>query len=226
MMKVCVVLCVDYLSRKVYNNRDKYGGDSMSIIEQIRNRIEDMDSSEILMTSDFVDISSITTIRKCLSRCADEGLIRRVFDGVYEKPRYSNLLEEYLPTNPETVAYALARHYHWTIAPCGDIALNKLGLTTQVPTVWSYVSDGPYRDFSWANIQLKFKHKTNREISLLSEQTVLVVEAIRALGKECIDDNVIRQLQNRLPQSEKEIIIKEATTCSEWIYEIIRKVCT
>lgn len=100
----------------------------MSIIEQIRNRIEDMDSSEILMTSDFVDISSITTIRKCLSRCADEGLIRRVFDGVYEKPRYSNLLEEYLPTNPETVAYALARHYHWTIAPCGDIALNKLGL--------------------------------------------------------------------------------------------------
>lgn len=47
------MFCVDYLSRKAYNNRDKYGDDPMSIIEQIRNRMEVMDSREILMTSDF-----------------------------------------------------------------------------------------------------------------------------------------------------------------------------
>ena len=28
-------------------------------------------------------------------------------------------------------------------SPCGDIALNKLGLSTQVPVVLSYISDGP-----------------------------------------------------------------------------------
>lgn len=199
---------------------------STRIYDAIKNRISSYDKGEVFFTSDFIDIASLPTIRKCLSRQTEEGNIRRIIDGVYERPRYSKLLEAFLPTDPEKVAYALARKYHWTISPCGDVALNKLGLSTQVPFVWSYVSDGPYRDFSWANIQLKFKHKTNREISLLSEQTVLVVEAIRALGKERIDDNVIRQLQNRLPQSEKEIIIKEATTCSEWIYEIIRKVCT
>ncbi len=198
----------------------------MSIIEKIKERINKMNEGEIVMTSDFADLSSITTIRKCLGRCVDDGIIRRVFDGVYEKPKFSKLLNEYLPTDPEKVAYALARSYHWTIAPCGDIALNKLGLTMQVPTVWSYVSDGPYRNYRWNNIQLKFKHKANREISLLSEQTVLVVEAIRALGKERIDENVIAQLQKKLLQSDKEVILSEATTCSEWIYETIRKVCT
>ena len=198
----------------------------MSIIEKIKERINKMNEGEIVMTSDFADLSSITTIRKCLGRCVDDGIIRRVFDGVYEKPKFSKLLNEYLPTDTEKVAYALARSYHWTIAPCGDIALNKLGLTMQVPTVWSYVSDGPYRNYRWNNIQLKFKHKANREISLLSEQTVLVVEAIRALGKERIDENVIAQLQKKLLQSDKEVILSEATTCSEWIYETIRKVCT
>lgn len=198
----------------------------MSIIEKIKERINKMNEGEIVMTSDFADLSSITTIRKCLGRCVDDGIIRRVFDGVYEKPKFSKLLNEYLPTDPKKVAYALARSYHWTIAPCGDIALNKLGLTMQVPTVWSYVSDGPYRNYRWNNIQLKFKHKANREISLLSEQTVLVVEAIRALGKERIDENVIAQLQKKLLQSDKEVILSEATTCSEWIYETIRKVCT
>ena len=32
-----------------------------------------------------------------------------IIDGVYEKPVYSNLLKEYVPANPEKVAYAIAR---------------------------------------------------------------------------------------------------------------------
>lgn len=198
----------------------------MAIIEDIKNRLNELDEGEIIMTSDFADLASITTVRKCLGRCCDDKIIRRVIEGVYEKPKFSKLLNEYLPVDPEKVAYALARNYHWSIAPCGDIALNKLGLTTQVPTVWSYVSDGPYRDFSWDNIQLKFKHKTNREISQLSFQTVLVVEALRALGKERIDDAVIEQLRKKLSSEDKMIIMTEATACNEWIYEAIRKVCT
>lgn len=197
----------------------------MSIIKEIKNRISNLDDGEIIMTSDFAELASITTIRKCLGRCVEEGIIKRVFDGVYEKPKYSKLLNEYMPTNPEKVAYALARNYHWTIAPCGDIALNMLGLTTQVPAVWSYVSDGPYRDFEWGNIVLRFKHKANRGISQLSAQTILVIEALRALGKERVDESVVSQLKNRLIDDDKEIILGEATGCSEWIYETVRKVC-
>jgi hypothetical protein len=197
----------------------------MSIIETIKNRINNMTDGEIMMTADFADIASITTVRKCLSRCVEEAMIRRVFDGVYEKPRFSKLLNEYMPADPEKVAYALARTYHWTIAPCGDIALNKLGLTTQVPAVWSYVSDGPYREFKWNNIQLRFKHRANREISQISNQTSLVVEALRAMGKDRIDESVIEHLRKKLPQKEKAIILGESSSCCEWICETIRKVC-
>lgn len=198
----------------------------MSLIDEIKSRISELPEGEIMMTADFADLSSITTIRKCLGRCADEGLIRRILDGVYEKPKFSVLLKEYVPADPEKVAYAIARTYHWTIAPCGDIALNKLGLTTQIPSVWSYISDGPYRDFGWDNIQLRFKHKANREISKLSRHTVMVVEAIRALGKNNITDEVIAHLKRTIPDAEKRVLMTEATACSEWIYETIRKVCS
>jgi hypothetical protein len=63
-----------------------------------------------------------------LGRQVEKGKIRRIFDGVYEKPVFSILLQEYVPVNPEMVAYALARNYHWTISPCGDVALRKLWL--------------------------------------------------------------------------------------------------
>lgn len=195
------------------------------ICGEIRKRIELAEEGTVFVTSDFTDIANATTIRKCLGRQVEEKKIRRIINGVYEKPVYSNLLKEYVPANPDTVAYGIARSFHWTIAPCGDVALNKLGLSTQVPSVWSYISDGPYRKFSWDNITVSFKHRTNREISFLSEVTILVVEAIKTLGKEHIDEHIISNLKSRLPEAEKEKILKEANGVSEWIYEVIRKVC-
>ena len=195
------------------------------IYTEIKKRILNAEDGTVFVTSDFTDIATITKIRKCLGRQVEENAIRRIIDGVYEKPAYSNLLKEYVPANPEKVAYAIARGFHWTIAPCGDVALNKLGLSMQVPVVWSYISDGPYRKFSWDNVTISFKHRTNRQISFMSESTILIVEAIKTLGKDRIDEEVVNSLKNRLPKTERKQILEEATGVSEWIYEVIRKVC-
>lgn len=196
-----------------------------SIYAEIKKRIEIAECGTVFVTSDFTDIATTTTVRKCLGRQVEEKNIRRILEGVYEKPTYSKLLKEYIPANPERVAYAIARSFRWTIAPCGEVALNKLRLSTQVPVVWSYISDGPYRKFSWDNITLSFKHRANREISFMSETTILVVEALKTLGKDHIDDDIISSLKNRLPEEEKKKMLEEATGVSEWIYTVIRKVC-
>ena len=198
---------------------------SAIIYKEIKNRIADYPQGEVFFTSDFRDIATLTTIRKCLGRQVEEGSIRRIMDGTYDKPIFSKVLDEYIPTNPEKVAFALARKYHWTISACGDVALNKLGLSTQVPVVWTYISDGPYRDFGWDNIRISFKHKTNREISLMSDISALIVEAIKTLGKEHIDEKTITILKKRLNPEEKAIVLSETKGVSSWIYEIIRKVC-
>lgn len=195
------------------------------IYYEIKNRIAEYPQGEVFFTSDFRDIATLTTIRKCLGRQVEKGTIRRIMDGMYEKPIYSKVINEYIPPNPEKVAYGIARKYHWTISPCGDVALNKLGISTQVPAVWTYISDGPYRDFGWENIKISFKHKTNREISFMSEISIIVIEAIKTLGKDHIDDKTISILQKRLNAEEKKTIASEAMGAASWIYEIIRKVC-
>ncbi len=195
------------------------------IYDEIKKRIASYETGEVFFTTDFKDIASLPTIRKCLGRQVEEGAIRRIIDGTYEKPRYSKVLQEFLPTDPEKVANALAKKYHWTISPCGDVALNKLGLSTQVPVVWSYVSDGPYRDFSWDNITLTFKHKTNREISFMSQISIMVIEALKTLGKNNIDENTVAVLKNRLNSEEKKILLNETVDSAAWIFEIVRKVC-
>ncbi|MBR6149184.1 MAG: hypothetical protein IKQ44_12635 [Lachnospiraceae bacterium] len=193
--------------------------------DEIKNRIALYEDGDIFFTTDFKEIANLATIRKYLGRQVEDGTIRRVMDGVYEKPKYSKILDEFIPTDPEKVAYALAKKYHWTISPCGDVALNKLGLSTQVPVVWSYVSDGPYREFTWDNIILSFKHKTNREISLMSRISIMVIEAIKTLGKDNIDEKTIAILRSRLSGEEKAVLLKDATDSTSWIFDIVKKVC-
>ena len=193
--------------------------------KQIQERINGADDGTIFVNSDFADIADSETTRRNLNRLTQIGVLRRILKGVYEKPKHSKLLDEYVAADPDAVAKALARSYHWTIVPCGNTALNLLGLSTQVTAVWSYISDGPYKTYEWNSTKLEFKHRTNRQISFMSESTTLVVEAIKTLGKERIDEGVINNLKNRVPEDKRKQLLEEATGVSEWIYEVIRKVC-
>lgn len=191
-------------------------------MKQIRERILSAEDGTIFATSDFADIADSATVRQSLNRLVDFGILRRVFRGIFEKPKYSNLLKEYVATDPNAVANALARNYHWTIAPCGNTALNFLGLSTQVTATWSYISDGPYRIYEWDSIKIEFKHRANREITGLSYITVLVVQALKTLGKDNITPEIIRILSDRLDSKDKVLILKESAEATDWVYDIIR----
>ena len=192
---------------------------------QIKQRIENSPSGTIFINSDFADIAETETVRRNLNRITQTGILRRILNGIYEKPKYSKFLQEYVAADPDKVAKAIARSYHWTIAPCGDVALNLLGLSTQVTAVWSYISDGPYRKYEWNNACIEFKHRTNKEISGLSYTTILLIQALKTLGKERVSSEVIAILSDKLTSEEKLTALKEAAESTDWVYNIIKKVC-
>lgn len=193
--------------------------------KQIQERIRCAADGTVFVSSDFADIADAETIRRNLNRLTQAGTLRRILKGVFEKPKYSTLLDEYVAVDPDAVAKALARSYHWTIAPCGNSALNLLGLSTQVAAVWSYISDGPYKTYEWNSTKLEFKHRTNKEITGLSYTTSLVVQALKTLGKSNVTPEVIQTLSNRLSDKEKQACLKEATESTDWVYDTIRKIC-
>ena len=145
--------------------------------------------------------------------------------GVYDCPEYSDFLDEYVEPKPDKVAHALARNYGWTIVPCGDTALNMLGLSTQVPAVWLYVSDGTYKEYTYGNTIIKFKRTTNKEISKISYKTALVIQALKALGKENITAEIINKIASTTTEEEKTAMFTEAKYATSWIYDIIKEIC-
>jgi membrane-associated PAP2 superfamily phosphatase len=101
-----------------------------------------------------------------------------------------------------------------------------LGLSTQVPAVWLYISDGPYKTYKADGMTLKFKHTDNKnEIINISYKTALIVQALKALGKNNITNRELRSISKLLTENEKAQILIEAKRVTAWVYELIRKIC-
>lgn len=192
--------------------------------KQIQERIGNALEGTVFVNSDFADIADTETIRRNLNRLTQTGTLRRILKGIYEKPEYSEMLKEYVAADPEAVAKALARNYHWTIAPCGNTALNLLGLSTQVTAVWSYISDGPYKTYEWSSTKIEFKHRTNKEITGLSYMTALVIQALKTLGKANVTSETIQALSSRLSEEDKAVMLREASESTDWVYNAIRQI--
>ena len=194
-------------------------------LNQIEERIRNSPKGTIFLTSDFTDLASSDAANRALLRLEEAGLIRRILFGVYEYPDYNEFLDEYVEPSPDMVAHALARKFGWTIVPCGDTALNMLGISTQVPSVWLYVSDGTYKEYAYGNVVIKFKRTTNKEISKISYKTALVIQALKALGKENITDEIIGKITLATTEEEKATMFAEAKYATSWIYDIIKEIC-
>lgn len=194
-------------------------------LNQIRGNIEKSEAGSVFVSTDFTDITDKKTVNMGLIRLADEGLIKKILFGVYYKPEFSKLLGEAVAPSPNKVAHALARNFGWTIVPCGDTALNLLGLSTQVPSQWVYVSDGAYKEYTFDNTTIKFKRTTNKEISKVSYKTALTIQALKALGKENITEQVISRLKKILTDEEKEKMLAESKSATSWVLELIKIIC-
>ncbi|MFR9018558.1 MAG: DUF6088 family protein [Fusobacterium sp.] len=197
-----------------------------NISSTIYSRILQFNSDNVFIANDFFDIGNYETVRKTLNRLTAQGKIRRILKGIYYNPKYIDIIQEYEAPSINEIAVAIARKYNWTIAPSGNTALNLLGLSTQIPAKWSYISDGRYVSFSLDNnTTIEFKHRTNGEISNMSTLTAMVIQAIKTIGNDKITDKEIEYLQKKLSDTDKKNLLEESKTASAWVYSIIQKIC-
>ena len=196
-----------------------------SYMEIISDKINSFDSHKVFFANDFLDIASNATVRQILKRLADEDKIKRVINGFYYNPSYSELIGEYETVSIHELALAIARKYNWNIAPYNSTALNLLGLSTQVPTHYKYISSGRYKEYIIGDTILEFKKVNPGEIANMSLKTATVIQAIKSLGRENISDEVIQKIRENLTEEEKKDLMAEAKSVPAWIYEVIREIC-
>lgn len=195
-------------------------------MDSITNQIETIMSEnqgKIFSINDFYDLGTKNTIKSILYRLNEENEIARLLDGLYTKPKYSKILNEYSYPDASAVAEKMADKFSWTIAPTGDTALNYTGLSTQVPNEYVYISDGAYREYLYRDKKIIFKHTTNRNITSYSKELSILIQAIKALGKDNISEEDIKKLAIFAKEIQEDLI-KDILKLPFWIQEVLNKI--
>ena len=190
-----------------------------SILERIRGFVP----GECFSRSDFSDLGSRLAVSQSLSRLERRGILTSPLRGYYQVPRKSLVVGEILPVDYSKLAAAIARNNGWSILPCGDILLNEMGLSTQVPAIWRYVSTGPYRCYEANGMGLEFRHTANKQIFNMSRDTAMLIQTIKALGKNPLSEIEKGRLAKWMTFRDCTRMLEEMKHTTSWILETIQK---
>ena len=195
----------------------------LTLEKQIINKIKKAKRGQAFFLNDFLTYGSSKACAKVLERLAQSEQLVRVGRGIYSLPKRSKLLGTYIMPTVESIAKDIARRDKARIIPAGLYAMNMLGLSTQVPLKAVYLTDGTPRKLEIGGRILIFKKTTPKNLSAWGEISGLVIQALKAIGKENITENIEEKVIELLKKEKPENIANDIKLAPEWIRIIMRK---
>ena len=184
--------------------------------KEIRNRIMQQGESMLYVVSDFADLNNDALVTRVLSRLEKENVLIRLSQGIYLYPS-RNRYGIHKPSI-DVIAKAIAEKDKARIIPSGLTALNILGLSTQVPMNAVYLTNGTPRTITVGNRKVVFKKGVPRNFAYQSELFSLAVSAMKEIGEENVDDDVIIKIKEMLAKEQnKEILKQDFLIAPQWI---------
>jgi len=184
--------------------------------KEIRNRIVHGGEGLLYVVGDFADLNNDALVTRVLSRLEKEKLLVRLSRGVYLYPN-QNRYGVHKPSI-DLIAKTIAERDKSRIIPSGATALNILGLSTQVPMNAIYMTNGTPRIVTVGNRKIVFKKSVPRNFAYKSELFPLVVSAMKEMGEENINDDVVLKLKKIMDkETNKEPIRQDFLIAPQWI---------
>lgn len=195
---------------------------TQTLSDKILSRIYGKKRGWVFTPVHFRDLGNDTGIRKALQSLRGRGVLIQPARGLYLYPKTHPKLGVLSPT-PDQIALALAGKDDLRIQPSGAYAANLLGISEQVPAKVVFLTDGTNRKIKVGNQEIILKRTTPKNMATAGRVSGLVIQALRYLGKEHVDDAVVDTLAERLSPDDRRQLIKDIRHAPAWIGAIFRR---
>jgi len=162
----------------------------------------------------LLHFGSRASVDKSLSRLAKAGHFARVARGVYVR----RITSRFGTRSPavERFVEALAAQSGEMIVPSGVSAANRLGLSTQIPAVATYLTSGRSRNFHFGKMIVEVRHAPRWQTSLGNEPAGEIVRAMEWLGPERAA-YVVKGLRGRIEERTLGRLLTVQSQLPEWM---------
>lgn len=194
-----------------------------SVEAKIHKRIDKNGRGCVVTPADFLDLGSRQAVDLALHRLVKKGILRRVARGLYDYPHVDQDLGALAPSI-DAVVTAVQNRDHISVQASGGYAANRLGLSEQIPMKIVFYTDGPVYRIVLGKRTILFKHTTPRIMATADRISGQVIQALRYIGKEHVDDAVIAALRKHLSRPDKQQLLQDIRYAPAWVGAIMRRI--
>lgn len=188
--------------------------------KDILERIASMDGGSIIFASDFLDLCTERQAGRVLTALEGKGEIKRLARGIYSKP----IITRFGPLYPDVskVVEAVAQRDRAQVLPSGYTAANILGLSTQVPMAYTYITSGSSRVLTVDGKTIHLQRAVPRNFTYKTRLAALIVQALKATGAENLGPEEISALKTAIDNfPDKETFRRDVLLMPIWMKTII-----
>ena len=123
----------------------------------------------------------------------------------------------------ERIVQAIAVRDNAKVIPSGMTALNVLGLSTQVPMNYTYLTTGSERTINLTNQQVVLKRGVPKNFCYITRLISLMVQALKALKQENIGQEEMQTIHALIAKEpDKEALAKDVDMMPAWMKRIVK----
>ena len=194
-----------------------------SIDSMVTARIKKCGRGWVFTPKQFLDLGSRQGVDLALHRLKAAGSIRQLARGLYDYPVQDPVLGTVAPS-ADQIARALVVRDVIRLQPSGAYAANILGLSEQVPSRVVFLTDGPARKVTLGKREIILQHTTPRNMATAGRKSGTIIQALRYLGKDQVDDRVMSILRRQISDEVRPKIHKDLRHAPEWIADLLRPI--
>jgi hypothetical protein len=194
-----------------------------SIDSKLLARVRGRGRGAVIVPSDFLDLGSRQAVDVALHRFAKKGVVRRLARGLYDYPKEHPVLGTLAPS-VDAIARALAGRDRTRIQPAGAYAANLLGLSEQVPAKAEFLTDGPSRTVKVGKATIQLRRTTPRNMAAAGKLSGLVIQALRALGREHVTPERVEHLRRTIPAEKRRELLKDLALAPAWMRPSLQRI--
>jgi hypothetical protein len=169
----------------------------------------------------FQGIGHSSAIDSALRRFKADGSIRQLARGLYDYPVQDPALGLVSPS-ADAIARALVVRDAIRLQPTGAYAANILGLSEQVPSRIAFLTDGPTRKVKIGRREIRLQHTTPRNMATAGRESGTVIQALRYIGQDQVDDRARAALRRYLAKANHAAIRKDLAYAPAWIADLLQ----
>lgn len=193
-----------------------------SVYSQIELKVRRSKPGQIFMPADFKDLGTSAAIRKALSRLVEQNQLVRMGQGIYTTTIQDDVFGPVMPT-VEEMASIIAKKERVKIMPSGQYALNKIGLSTQVPMRLVYLTSGNKKSIAIGKSALVFKPASAKKLAMIGPISSLLFLGLEELELDRLTDTEREKIGTLLQQEDPRKLRHDLRLVSARISDFVMK---